>query len=130
MEQQGIGSLSRGSDESILGRYLVRGGIPENKVAKTIQKAKDAGYEFHRIGNTIMSAKGIPPNGAEIYFYTAEPPARFNAVVQKFVVELKQYGIQIVYMKKVDPTILDALGASGIAIQQSDKPEYKVSGAL
>jgi hypothetical protein len=130
---QGISGLDRGSDAqemNILGRYLVRGGVPEDMVPKAIQKAKASGYEFHRIGGTIMSAKSIPPNGAEIYFYTAESPRSLNAVVQKFLMGLKQHSIQVVYLKKVDPAIVNALQASGVSIQQSDKPEYKIAGTL
>jgi hypothetical protein len=48
----------------------------------------------------------------------------------KLVAPLKQSGVQVLYMNKVDPTIVKAMQAVGMQTQQSDRPEYKVMAAL
>jgi hypothetical protein len=77
-----------------------------------------------------MAFKQLPPNAAQVYFFSVDKPEAFAQSMVKLIAPLKQSGVQILYMNKVDPVIVDAMQSVGIRAQQSDRPEYKVMAAL
>mgnify|MGYP003654054278 CR=1 FL=1 len=64
------------------------------------------------------------------YFFTVAKMDGFIEAVKQLLGELKQSGVQAIYLNKVDPSIVQALQSAGAAPQQSDKPEYKLMAAI
>jgi hypothetical protein len=114
----------------ILNAYFDSANIPPDQGEKLIQAAVNGGSKFDREGNTVMAFKQLPPNAAQVYFFSVDKPEAFTRSMVKLVTPLKQSGIQVLYMNKVDPAIVNAMQTAGIRAQQSDRPEYKVMAAL
>jgi hypothetical protein len=114
----------------ILNAYFDSANIPPDQGEKLVQAAVNGGSKFDREGNTVMAFKQLPPNAAQVYFFSVDKPEAFTRSMVKLVAPLKQSGVQILYMNKVDPAIVNAMQTAGIRAQQSDRPEYKVMAAL
>jgi hypothetical protein len=114
----------------ILNAYFDSANIPPDQGEKLVQAAVNGGSKFDREGNTVMAFKQLPPNAAQVYFFSVDKPEAFAQSMIKLVTPLKQSGVQILYMNKVDPAIVKAMQTAGIRTQQSDRPEYKVMAAL
>ena len=114
----------------ILNAYFDSANISPEQGEKLVQAAVNGGSKFDREGNTVMAIKQLPPNAAQVYFFSVDKPEAFARSMVKLVTPLKQSGIQVLYMNKVDPAIVNAMQMTGIRTQQSDRPEYKVMAAL
>lgn len=114
----------------IFNAYFDSANIPPDQGEKLVQAAVNGGSKFDREGNTVMAFKQLPPNAAQVYFFSVDKPEAFARSMVKLVTPLKQSGVQVLYMNKVDPAIVNAMQTAGIRTQQSDRPEYKVMAAL
>jgi hypothetical protein len=114
----------------ILNAYFDSANISPAQGEKLVQAAVNGGSKFDREGNTVMAFKQLSPNAAQVYFFSVDRPEAFTRSMVKLVAPLKQSGVQVLYMNKVDPTIVKAMQAVGMQTQQSDRPEYKVMAAL
>jgi len=114
----------------IFNAYFDSANIPPDQGEKLVQAAVSGGSKFAREGNTVMAIKQLPPNAAQVYFFSADKPEAFAQSMIKLVTPLKRSGVQILYMNKVDPAIVKAMQSAGIRTQQSDRQEYKVMAAL
>jgi len=114
----------------IFNAYFDSANIPPDQGEKLIQAAVNGGSKFDREGNTVMAFKQLPPNAAQIYFFSVDRPEAFARSMVKLIAPLKQSGVQVVYMNKVDPTIVKTMEAVGLQTQQSDRPDYKIMAAL
>ena len=114
----------------ILNAYFDSANIPPDQGEKLVQAAVNGGSKFDREGNTVMAFKQLPPNAAQIYFFSVDMPEAFARSMVKLIAPLKQSGVQVVYMNKVDPAIVKAMQSAGLQVQQSDKPDYKIMAAL
>jgi hypothetical protein len=148
MTPQGIGGLDAGdvnflrpalggaSQQEILrtidifNDYFQKANISPEQGEKLIQAAVNGGSKFERDGNTVMAFKQLPPNAAQVYFFSVDRPEAFVRSMAKLISPLKQSGVQILYMNKIDPTIVKAMQTVGLRTQQSDRPEYKIMAAL
>jgi hypothetical protein len=148
MTPQGIGGLDAGdvnflrpalggaSQQEILrtidifNDYFQKANISPEQGEKLIQAAVNGGSKFERDGNTVMAFKQLPPNAAQVYFFSVDRPEAFVRSMVKLISPLKQSGVQILYMNKIDPTIVKAMQTVGLRTQQSDRPEYKIMAAL
>ena len=114
----------------ILNAYFDSANVSPEQGEKLVQAAVNGGSKFDREGNTVMAFKQLPPNAAQIYFFSVDKPEAFARSMVKLIAPLKQSGVQVVYMNKVDPTIVKTMQAVGLQVQQSDRPDYKVMAAL
>ena len=148
MNSQGLGGLDAGSMNSlrpafgnvsqqvflhevdILNDYFRKANISPEQGIQLVAAAVKDGSTFKRSGNTLMAFKPLPPNAAQIYFFSVEPPPVFAQAAASLLGPLKQSGIQVVYMNKVDPTIVKTLQGIGVSVQQSDRPQFKIMAAL
>jgi hypothetical protein len=148
MNSQGLGGLDAGdvsflrpalggaSQQEVLrtidifNAYFDSANIPPDQGEKLVQAAVNGGSKFDREGNTVMGFKQLPPNAAQVYFFSADKPEAFAQSMIKLVAPLKRSGVQVLYMNKIDPTIIKAMQSAGIRTQQSDRSEYKVMAAL
>jgi hypothetical protein len=148
MTPQGLGGLDAGDvnflrqafggasqqevlrDIEIFNAYFNSANISPEQGEKLVQAAVRDGSKFKRDGNTILAFKQLPPNAAQIYFFSTDEAKAFSQSVAKLLAPLKQLGVQVVYMNKVDPTIVKTMQAVGAQVQQSDRPNYKVMAAL
>jgi hypothetical protein len=148
MTPQGLGGLDAGdvnflrpalggaSQQEILrtidifNDYFQKANVPPEQGEKLIQAAVNGGSKFERDGNTVMAFKPLPPNAAQVYFFSVDRPEAFVQSMVKLISPLKQSGVQILYMNKIDPTIVKAMQTVGLRTQQSDRPEYKIMAML
>jgi hypothetical protein len=148
MTPQGLGGLDAGdvnflrpalggaSQQEILrtidifNDYFQKANVPPEQGEKLIQAAVNGGSKFERDGNTVMAFKPLPPNAAQVYFFSVDRPEAFVQSMVKLISPLKQSGVQLLYMNKIDPTIVKAMQTVGLRTQQSDRPEYKIMAAL
>lgn len=114
----------------ILNAYFDSANIPPEQGEKLIEAAVNGGSKFERDGNTVMAFKQLSPNAAQIYFFSVDKPEAFARSMVKLIAPLKQSGVQVVYMNKIDPTIVKTMQAVGMQTQQSDRPDYKVMAML
>ena len=114
----------------ILNAYFDSANVSPEQGEKLVQAAVNGGSKFDREGNTVMAFKQLPPNAAQIYFFSVDKPEAFARSMVKLIAPLKQSGVQVVYMNKVDPTIVKTMQAVGLQTQQSDRPDYKIMAAL
>ena len=146
--QQGIASLNAGNmgfmdsamggisqqeklrEIDILNAYFRQANIPPQQSLKMLQQVIQSGVTFKRSGNTMMGSKPLPPNAAQVYFFTVDKPDAFVVAVKQLLSGLKQSGVQVIYLNKIDPTIVQAMQSVGATPQQSDKPEYKLMAAI
>jgi len=118
----------RGID--ILNAYFRSANVSPEQGEKLVQAAISGGSMFEQVGNTVMGFKQISPNAAQVYFFSVDKPEAFTRSMVELVSPLKQSGVQLLYMNKVDPTIVKAMQSAGMRVQQSDRQEYKVMAAL
>ena len=148
MTPQGIGGLDAGdvsflrpalggaSQQEILrtidifNDYFQKANIPPDQGEKLVQTAVSGGSKFEREGNTVMAFKQLSPDAAQVYFFSVDRPEAFAQSMVKLITPLKESGVQVLYMNKVDPTIVSTMQDVGIQTQQSDRPEYKVMAAI
>jgi hypothetical protein len=114
----------------IIDQYFNKANISPEQGLKLIDAAVKGGSKFTRRGNTLMAYKPIGANAAQIYFFSVDDPRAFAQAMSKLFAELKQAGIQTIYMNKIDPTIVKAMQEIGVQTQQPNKPEYKVMAAI
>lgn len=114
----------------ILNAYFRQANVPPQQSIKMLQQVVQSGVTFKRAGNTLMGSKMLPPNAAQVYFFTVDQMDGFVTAVGQLLGGLKQAGVQSIYLNKVDPTIVQALQSAGATPQQSDKPEYKIMAAI
>ena len=114
----------------IFNDYFEKANISPEQGEKLVQAAVNSGSKFDRSGNTVMSFKELPPNAAQVYFFSVDAPEAFTRDMAKLLTPLKQTGVRAVYLNKVDPTIVKAMQALGLQVQQADKPNFKVMAAL
>ena len=114
----------------ILNSYFRQANILPQQSLKMLKQVIQSGVTFKRAGNTMMGSKPLPPNAAQVYFFTIDQPDGFAVAVKQLLGGLKQAGVQTVYLNKIDPTIVQAMQAAGAAPQQSDRPEYKIMAAI
>jgi hypothetical protein len=114
----------------IFNDYFQKAGISPEQGEKLIQAAANSGSRFDREDNTVLAFKPLPPNAAQVYFFSVDRPEAFARSMTALLAPLKQSGVQVLYMNKVDPTIVKTMQAVGMQTQQSDRPEYKVMAAL
>ena len=129
----GMGGVSQQEEIreiDILNSYFRLANIPPQQSLKMLQQVIQSGVTFKRAGNTVMGSKMLPPNAAQVYFFTVDRPDAFVVAVKQLLSGLKQAGVQAIYLNKIDPTITQALQAVGASPQQSDKPEYKIMAAI
>lgn len=128
-----FGNVSRQEilqDIDILNAYFRSANVSPEQGEKLIQGVVNSGVKFKREDNTLMAIKPLPQNAAQVYFFSVDKPEPFTRSMAKLVAPLKQVGIQLLYMNKVDPTMIKAMQALGMQVQQSDRQEYKVMAAL
>ena len=148
MNPQGLGGLDAGdvnflrpalgnaSQQEILhtieifNDYFQKVNIPPDQGEKLVQAAVQGGSRFERVGNTVMAYKPLPPQAAQVYFFSVDRPEVFAQSMAKLLAPLKQSGVRVVYMNKVDPTIVKTMQAVGLQTQQSDRPDNKVMAML
>ena len=148
MNSHGLGGLDAGSMNSlrpafgdvsqkvflhevdILNDYFQKANISPEQGLQLVAAAVKGGSSFKRSGDTLMAVKPLPPNAAQVYFFSVEAPNVFAKEAAALLTPLKQAGVRVVYMNKVDPTIVKALQAIGVSTQQSDRPEFKIMAAL
>ena len=114
----------------ILNKYFSQANISPEQGEKLVQAAFNNGSMFDRDGNTVMAFKPLPPNAAQIYFFSTDTPEAFAQALVKLIAPLKQSGVRVVYLNKVDPLMVRGMQAVGIQTQQSDRPDYKIMAAL
>ena len=114
----------------ILNDYFQKANVSPEQGEKLVQAAVNGGSKFERDGNTVMAFKQLPFNAAQIYFFSVDRPEAFAQSMTRLLAPLKQSGVQVVYMNKVDPTIVKVMQAVGMQTQQSDRPDYKIMAAL
>ena len=114
----------------ILNAYFDSANVSPEQGEKLVQAAVNGGSKFDREGNTVMAFKQLSLNAAQIYFFSVDKPEAFARSMVKLIAPLKQSGVQVVYMNKVDPTIVKTMQAVGLQVQQSDRPDYKIMAAL
>jgi len=114
----------------ILNQYFQKVNIPAQQGVQLIEAAIKSGAKFTRSGNTLMSYKLIGPDAAQIYFFSVDIPHEFAQAIGNLFNKLKQAGVRIIYINKVDPTIVSTMQSIGVQGQQSDKPEYKVMAKI
>lgn len=114
----------------ILNKYFSQANIPPQQGEQLVRAAVSSGSKFEQIGNTVMAFKPLPPNAAQVYFFSTDTPEAFAQALVKFVSMLKQAGVRAVYLNKVDPLMIRGMQAVGMQPQQSDRPNYKVMAAL
>jgi len=114
----------------IFNDYFQKANVSPEQGEKLIEAAINGGSKFERDGNTVMAFKPLPPNAAQIYFFSVDRPEVFAQSMTKLIAPLKQSGVQVVYMNKIDPTIVKTMQAVGMQVQQSDRPDYKVMAML
>ena len=148
MTPQGIGGLDAGdvsflrpalggaSQQEILrtidifNDYFQKANIPPDQGEKLVQTAISGGSKFEREGNTVMAFKQLSVDAAQVYFFSVDRPEAFAQSMVRLIAPLKESGVQVLYMNKVDPTIVKTMQDVGIQTQQSDRPEYKVMAAI
>ena len=131
--RQALGNASRQEalrTIDIFNDYFQKVNISPEQGEKLVQTAVNSGSKFDRDANTVMAFKPLPPNAAQIYFFSVDRPEVFAQSMPKLLVPLKQSGVQVVYMNKVDPTIVKTMQAVGLQVQQSDRPDYKIMAAI
>jgi hypothetical protein len=146
--QQGIASLGAGNMDflrpamvgvsqqeavreiDIINSYFRQANIPPEQGIQILQATVKAGATFKRSGNTILVSQPLPPNAAKIYFFAIDKGEAFTRAVVELLGGLKQQGVQMVYLNKVDPVIVKTLQDIGLQTQQSDKQDYKIMAAL
>jgi hypothetical protein len=114
----------------IFNDYFQKANISPDQGEKLIQAAVNSGSKFERDGNTVMAFKQISSNAAQVYFFSVDEPQAFARSMTKLLAPLKQSGIRVVYMNKIDPTIVKVMQAVGMQTQQSDRPDNKVMAML
>jgi hypothetical protein len=114
----------------ILKQYFRQANIPPEQGVKLIEAALKSGSKFTRSGNTLMAYKLLSPDDAQVYFFSVDIPHVFAQALGNLINKLKQAGVKVVYMNKVDPTIVSTMQSIGVNTQQSNKPEYKVMATL
>jgi hypothetical protein len=114
----------------IFNDYFQKANVSPEQGEKIVQAAVDGGSKFDRDANTVMAFKPLPPNAAQIYFFSVDRPEAFAQSMIRLLAPLKRSGVQIVYMNKVDPTIVKTMQAVGLQTQQSDRPDFKIMAAL
>jgi hypothetical protein len=114
----------------ILKQYFRQANIPPEQGVKLLEAALKDGSKFTRSGNTLMAYKFLGPDSAQIYFFSVDIPHVFAQALGDLVNKLKQAGVKVIYMNKVDPTIVSTMQQIGVNTQQSNKPEYKVMATL
>ena len=114
----------------IINAYFKQANVPPQQSLKMLQAAVQSGVKFRRSGNTMMGFKILPPLSAQIYFFSIDNPQDFAMAAADLLKSLKQYGVESVYLNKVDPTIIQGLQSAGANPQQSDNPEYKIMAAI
>jgi len=114
----------------IINAYFKQANIPPQQSLKILQAAVQSGVKFRRSGNTMMGFKILPPLSAQIYFFSIDSPEDFAAAATELLALLKQYGVESVYLNKIDPAVTQALQSAGTNPQQSDNPEYKIMAAI
>jgi hypothetical protein len=148
MNSQGLGGLDAGDisflrpatgnvsrqeslrEIDIINDYFNKAQISPEQGIKLIEAAVKDGSKFKRSENTLIAFKPLPPNAAQIYFFSVDPLNAFARSVATLLSPLKQSGVRVAYMNKVDPTIVKALEMVGTQVQQSDRPDYKVMAVL
>jgi hypothetical protein len=114
----------------ILKQYFRQANIPPEQGVKLIEATLKSGSKFTRSGNTLMAYKLLSPDSAQIYFFSVDIPHVFAQALGNLISKLKQAGVKVVYMNKIDPTIVSTMQNIGVSTQQSNKPEYKVMATL
>ena len=148
MTPQGIGGLDAGdvsflrpalgdaSQQEILrtidifNDYFQKANIPPDQGEKLVQTAVSGGSKFEREGNTVMAFKQLSGDAAQVYFFSVDRPEAFAQSMVKLITPLKESGVQVLYMNKVDPTIVKTMQDVGIQTQQSDRPDNKVMAMI
>lgn len=148
MNQQGLGGLDAGDVSflrpalggasrqetlrtiDIFNDYFRKANISPDQGEKLVQAAVNGGSKFDRDGNTVMASKPMPPNAAQVYFFSVDRPEAFAQSMTRLLAPLKQSGVRVVYMNKIDPTIVKTMQAVGMQTQQSDRPDYKIMAML
>ena len=148
MNSQGLGGLDAGDisflrpalgnvshqealrEIDIINDYFDKANVSPEQGIRLIEAAVKSGSKFKRSENTLMAFKPLPPNAAQIYFFSVDPPDAFARSVATLLHPLKQSGVRAVYMNKVDPTIVKAMQMVGTQVQQSDRPDYKIMATL
>jgi hypothetical protein len=114
----------------IINSYFRQANIPPEQGIQILQAAVKAGVTFKRSGNTILVSQPLPPNAAKVYFFALDKGEAFTRAVVELLGGLKQQGVQMVYLNKVDPVIVKTLQDIGLQTQQSDRQDYKIMAAL
>ena len=131
--RQALGNASRQEalrTIDIFNDYFQKANVSPEQGEKLIQAAVNSGSKFDRDGNTVMAFKPLSPNAAQIYFFSVDRPEAFAQSMAKLLVPLKQSGVRVVYMNKIDPTIVKTMQAVGMQSQQSDRPDNKVMAMI
>jgi len=114
----------------IFNDYFQKANISPEQGQKLVEAAVNSGAKIERDGNTVMAFKQLSPNAAQVYFFSVDRPETFAQSMTKLLAPLKQSGVRVVYMNKIDPTIVKTMQAVGMQAQQSDRPDYKVMAML
>ena len=103
MTPQGLGGLDAGdvnflrpalggaSQQEILrtidifNDYFQKANVPPEQGEKLIQAAVNGGSKFERDGNTVMAFKPLPPNAAQVYFFSVDRPEAFVQSMVKLI---------------------------------------------
>ena len=131
---QGIASLKAAGagirEIDIIKSYFRQFNISPEQGVQILQAAVKAGAKFKRSGNTILVVQPLPPDAAKIYFFAIDKGEAFAQAVVELLGGLKQQGVRMVYLNKVDPAIVKTMQDIGIPTQPSDKQDYKIMAAL
>ena len=131
---QGIASLKAAGagirEIDIINSYFRQVNISPEQGVQILQAAVKAGAKFKRSGNTILVVQPLPPDAAKIYFFAIDKGEAFAQAVVELLGGLKQQGVRMVYLNKVDPAIVKTMQDIGIPTQPSDKQDYKIMAAL
>lgn len=114
----------------IIRAYFNQAKVPPYQMLQILQKAVTSGVTFSRKGNTVMGIKKLGGGAAQVYFFSVDQPQAASAAITQFLSELKQAGVQAVYLNKSDPTINQIMQGAGVTLQQSDRPEFKIKAVL
>ena len=131
--RQALGNASRQEalqTIDIFNDYFQKANVSPEQGEKLVQAAVNSGSKFDRDENTVMAFKPLSPDAAQIYFFSVDRPEVFAQSMTRLLTPLKQSGVQIVYMNKIDPTIVKTMQAVGLQVQQSDRPDNKVMAML
>ena len=131
--RQALGNASRQEalqTIDIFNDYFQKANVSPEQGERLVQAAVNSGSKFDRDGNTVMAFKPLSPNTAQIYFFSVDRPEVFAQSMTRLLAPLKQSGVQVVYMNKIDPTIVKTMQAIGLQTQQSDRPDNKVMAML